>query len=129
MKRVNDEWFKHEYPVNANYSDFSFQVALPGGLVIKRILILPKGELSIEEICLLFPKENKRFVILDTTLPVYKPLAAPDFMVIPLLGSLDGLDLTTFQTGDVQLGFTMGGYAQGNSLVLYYDCWKKLVNV
>lgn len=129
MKRLNGDWFKHEYPVSACYSDFSFTVDLPGGWVINRALILPSGELSIEEICLKFPKENKRFIILDRSLPVYRPLTDPDFMVIPLLGKgVNGLDLRHFQTGDVKLGFSLGRFAHGDSMTVYYDCWKSSPN-
>ncbi len=127
MEELREAWFKHKHFVRANYSDFSFQVDLPCGWIVKRILVIPGGPFSIDEICLIFPREGKRFLVLDKTLPVYDPLVEPNFLVIPLIGqAMGGLDLRRRATGDVKIGFTIGGFGgpRRNYLTLYYDCYR-----
>ena len=123
MEGKETEWFKDKQLVKANFCDYSYQRDLPTGWFIKRVLVVPEGNFSILGICLKFLAINERQLILDDTLPVYRPLVAPEVLVIPFILP-HGLDMRHFTSGDVKLGFTIGDYSEGSILTLYYDCWK-----
>jgi len=117
----NKKWFYVQRDVQADYCDFTFRMDLPC-LKITRTLVRPEGVFEILAMALFIPKTNVRIPILDSDLPVYFPLSAPDILIIPYFD----VDLSNYQSGDIQLGFTISvlKIEGANRLVLWHEIAK-----